>query len=1123
MKKWRRATLASVLAITGSAAVAAEEWKSQADPAAITVSGQARFTVLTPALLRLEWSPSSTFEDRASLTFVNRLLPVPKFTKESADGWLVIRTDELTLRYKEGSGEFKPDNLSIEFKSGDRVQTWRPGLKNEGNLRGTARTLDGVSGSCPLEPGLLSRDGWSLVDDSPRPLFTDDKPAWVTGRPAARHQDWYFFGYGRDYTRLLGDYTKVAGRIPLPPKFAFGVWWSRYWAYTADELKQLVQDFEANQVPLDVMVVDMDWHKEGWTGYTWDLKNFPDPQGFLEWMHERGLRVTLNLHPHEGVRAHEQIFPEFAKRMGVDAKSTQQIPFDCADPKYMDLYFKLLHHPLEKQGVDFWWIDWQQGAKTQVEGLDPLFWLNHRHWMDMLENPERAGQRPLIFSRWGDLGSHRYQIGFSGDTFCNWASLAFQPYFTATASNVAFAYWSHDIGGHQPGLVAPELYARWIQFGAVSPALRTHTTKNPAAERRIWKFPQPYFDVMREAFNFRYSMLPYLYTAARQSFDTGVGMGRPLYYAWPQLDDAYAHGESYMLGDDLLVTPVTQPGSALAHTTAVHMWLPPGDWVRWSTGEELQGPREIDLLVPLEETPIFVRAGAIIPRRTPAQRIAKVGRALVLDVFPGAEGHTRVYDDDGESINYEDQGFTWTPVVHRAVGADHAARQIVIGPVEGAFRGSDGELGYEVHFRDVWPAEKVLVNGAEVGAQSAATPKGWSYDPATFTVVVPVQGAAKDRIEVEVRWAADRRDRRPLAAGLRGRLAAIDALHSRLGLKFDEPSAWADANPAGADKYVDERINALLKAADEGKLAPAARDALMSALLQLTFDVVARPASDGGIDLAATLGTAPLGPGVKVESAELQLMPSPHWNIQGQTNWMLPALEPLHPASIQAHLLPAGEPQTSVVGAMLKLTTSHGAQTVRLDQPLLPSIGRWWVLGPFDAPQKDRLQQPFPPEAKVDLAATYPGKGGKTIGWTRFERAMTPDANLADEFFVEFHKVFGEQVYDAVAYGLVFIDVPADTPAFLAIGSDDGFAAWLNGAEVGRHDVGRAYTAREDRVPIQLKKGANTLLVKVSQGGGMWGFGVHIEDEAGRPLTSARTRLAPQADLSAEPKGAATP
>lgn len=144
--------------------------------------------------------------------------------------------------------------------------------------------------------------------------------------------------------------------------------------------------------------------------------------------------------------------------------SKQPIPFHIADKRFVKNYFELLHHSMEDQGVDFWWIDWQQGEKSEMKGLDPLPWLNHLHYMDS----GRRGTRNLIYSRWGGLGNHRYPIGFSGDTLVYWTALQFQPYMTATASNVLYGWWSHDIGGHMGGETEPELYARWVQFGALS-------------------------------------------------------------------------------------------------------------------------------------------------------------------------------------------------------------------------------------------------------------------------------------------------------------------------------------------------------------------------------------------------------------------------------------------------------------------------------------------------------------------------------------------------------------------------------------------------------------------------------------------------------------------------------
>src|SRR5690242_821142 len=550
-RKLRTAVLLACFLLVLSATAAAQD-NPVADPKAIVVDRHARFTVLTSQLLRLEWSETGAFEDHASLVFINRRLPVPGFKTSQADGWLTIDTGKLRLRYRSDDCEFRAENLEISVNLNGRTITWHPGIEDTGNLQGTIRTLDGVKGSTPLGQGLLSRDGWVVVDDSPNPLFDNSAWPWAMPRPSSGRQDWYFFGYGHGYKQALLDYTRVAGKIPLPPRFAFGTWWSRYWAYTDEEFVDLVRQFRQHEVPLDVLVIDMDWHPTfgvkwwenkkdpsghtlGWTGYTWNPLYFPDPGGFLSWVHKQGLKATLNMHPASGVQPFEQQYPQMARAMGIDPASNQYVKFDIADKRFATAYMNILHHPLEKLGIDFFWLDWQQEPDTSIPGLNNTWWLNYVHFADM----EREGKRPLLFHRWGGLGNHRYQIGFSGDTISVWESLAFQPYFTATAANVGYGYWSHDIGGHMPGEVSPELFTRWIQFGVFSPILRTHTTKNPESERRIWAYPEPYSDIMRDAYRLRYSLIPYIYTAAREAYDTGISMLHPMYYDYPEAPEAY--------------------------------------------------------------------------------------------------------------------------------------------------------------------------------------------------------------------------------------------------------------------------------------------------------------------------------------------------------------------------------------------------------------------------------------------------------------------------------------------------------------------------------------------------------------------------------------------------------
>ena len=629
----------------------------QANPDAIVTGPDVRFTVLTECLLRLEYCPDGRFEDRASQAFWFRAQPVPVFETRLADGVIEIETAQLLLRCDTNQPGFSSETLSITLKDTDVV--WRPGLEDPDNLRGTYRTVDAVNGCVPLEPGLVSRSGWALVDDSGSLVFND--ASWLEGRDAAPGaQDLYFFGYGSDYQGCLRDYARLTGNVPLIPRWILGNWWSRYHAYEQSELLALMDDFKAHEVPLSVCIVDMDWHitetgntSRGWTGYTFNPAYFPNPQRFFDEIHARGLKTALNLHPDSGVHPHEEQYPAMARRIGIDPASKEPVRFDIANPAFTMPYLELLHHPYEAMGVDFWWMDWQQGEESTLPGLDPLWMLNHVHFHD---DGRDGVKRPFIFSRWGGLGNHRYPIGFSGDSVSSWASLAFQPYYTATAANVGYSWWSHDIGGHYRDVPDPELQTRWAQFGVFSPIMRLHSTKGTFYERRPWAHGSAdAFQAIRDVMQLRHALIPYIYTAAWRNATETLPLVRPMYWDYPNAEEAYACPQQYMFGSELIVAPYTAPADPDVGLARQVVWLPEGDWYHFFTGEHFTGGAWHAVYGDLYDIPVFARAGAIVPL---GPRVGWGGvenpAALDVHIFAGADGAYTLYEDDGATVAYRD-------------------------------------------------------------------------------------------------------------------------------------------------------------------------------------------------------------------------------------------------------------------------------------------------------------------------------------------------------------------------------------------------------------------------------------------------------------------------------------
>ena len=607
-----------------------------------------RISFLTSQLVRFEYQPDGFFEDRPTTSVQNREFPAVKVAAHQGKNGLELDTEHLHIVYD--GKPFSKNGLcvSVKGKASAYQSTWRFG-ESFSSLGGTVRTLDGADGRVPVEDGLISANGFTLLDDSQSMILE------TNGRFLPREQketDFYFFGYGHDYRQCLKDYYRLSGAVPLLPRYALGNWWSRFHAYSQETYLALMERFEQEGVPLSVAVIDMDWHLtdvpygSGWTGYTWNKALFPDPRSFLAALHRKGMHVTLNLHPAGGVEPHEDAYRAMCKALGKDPESNLCIDFDAADDRFLKAYFDYLHHPLEDEGVDFWWIDWQQGKECAMEGLDPLWVLNERHYRDL----HKKGKRALILSRYAGPGSHRTPVGFSGDTIMSWASLSFQPEFTAMAANAGYPWWSHDIGGHMRGIRNDELAVRWLQFGVFSPILRLHSGKMVFASKEPWTYGREASRIMCDFLRLRHRLVPYLYTAAERTHRLGEALVRPMYHGWPEREEAYIVPNQYVFGQSLVVCPITQPTDPdlqMAKTTA---WLPDGRWYDFITGQMYTGDRMLCLWRPLEEYPVFAPAGAIVPLAD-SLRAEENPAELTLRVFGGASGQYDLYEDDGISLN----------------------------------------------------------------------------------------------------------------------------------------------------------------------------------------------------------------------------------------------------------------------------------------------------------------------------------------------------------------------------------------------------------------------------------------------------------------------------------------
>ncbi len=672
-----------------------------------------RVTVLQPRLFRIEQNAERKFRDEATQTVWFRDMPPQKVRFEQKRSSAVIETEccKLILR---------PVRADCRIVIGGKERK----IDNRGNLLGTYRTLDGFDGDynhdahekTELGTGVCSTTGVALFDDAASLTLGEDGEV---KRERGFGTDEYVFAYGQDFRAAVKALYLITGEVPMIPRYALGNWWSRYHAYTAEEYLTLLDRFGRERIPLAVATVDMDWHYSrfleqelgvpetgsftgvvggemlGWTGYTWNKNLFPDYRAFLRDVNGRGLKVTLNLHPASGVRYWEEAYPAMCAALGRKADGTP-VSFDIADPAFLNAYFKVLHKPYERDGVEFWWIDWQQGTQSELEGLDPLWSLNHYHYLDSALNHER----PLILSRYGGIGSHRYPIGFSGDTYATWKTLEFLPYFTATASNIGYTWWSHDIGGHVWGEMSGELYARFVQLGVFSPINRLHCCDFEVMTKEPWAYGNGTGLIAAEYLRFRHRLIPYLYTCAYRTHKEGLALVEPVYYRYGGLKRAYQYRRNFFFGSELFVAPVTDRREKDGFAR-IPLWFPEGHWTDIFTEDEYDipaGGADRVLLRELDDFPVFAGRGAILPLSDDEG----VGNPSRLCVW--------AYAGDGSFTMYEDgaAGEFFT----RFTASEEGNVQIFTISSEGEGSVIPADRTVEVHFRNIRSGEAVLfVNG----------------------------------------------------------------------------------------------------------------------------------------------------------------------------------------------------------------------------------------------------------------------------------------------------------------------------------------------------------------------------------------------------------------------------
>lgn len=1039
----------------------------------------ARFSVICDECIRIEWTPGADerswrFVDERSMFAAARPLPRRVTIADAAAGSpaVMISTSRCTLVFRPDGKPFHAGNLSAQIslptERGRRVAFWHAGDRNERNLGGTVETLDGVRGPVAIGEGLLARDGWQVIDDSHGHLLVDGWVAARTWRGIAKASvDWYLFAYGLDFGAALAALARVAGPVPTPRRAALGSWYSRYWPHTSAEFRGIVADYHQHGIPLDIMVLDMDWHsgsaRDRWTGWSWNRELLPDAEELVAWLHSQSLQVALNLHPADGVSADEDRYGAFMRAQGADPASRERLAFDAGNRPYMRALFEQVLVPLEEgereaggegpvrggeedgpgaeRGVDIWWLDWQQDRLVpSIPGLTNLAWLNRQFYQHSL----RGGRRGMNLSRWAGLhfGDHRHPLHFSGDAHTGWEMLAFQVPFTVAAGNAGCFYWSHDIGGHF-GPRIEECAARWCWFGALSAAMRLHSARTAALDRRPWICAEPFAAAMRSAFALRAELMPLIDAAAHECEDRSAPLLRPMYFAHAQHERAYRVHHQYMLGRDLLTAPITSPGLGPARIGATRLWFAPGcAWFNWFTHERFEPGMEAGVAAAIDETPLFVPGGVPILTREFSHRPASEPiEHLVIRLYPGEEGEVHVrelHEDDGDSLAYLRGEFRRTPVT--AAWREGGGLRVTIGPARGGFAGGPPRRAITLALGGVAAVGGVLIDGhpgdVEEDPRSGLFRVRIDTRPVDQEVIVE----ASCRVPSGDERARRNRDARSARAG---GLAGVGETAGLLGVRLAARwgiAAWAETD-AAAGVGVDGRARPdSVRICDP--FGSIASGAVRAELLERVGPREERRIGAYELDLhTGRAASVPL-PAAAIEEPPLGLRSS---------------------RAVRFSFVVGGESVVHEVCAETRV------------RPLTA----FSVRGPFAWDWRRPIaEQVYDPERA-------PGEPGRGEGWVRSQRG--------DKWPVDFRRSFPGA--KGVGYAATIVQSAEAQEAILQLDCGDKAEAWLNGTKILTLDGHDSGAQVEQGTRIRLVAGENVLLIKTNDGGGGWGFAATLDGE----------------------------
>jgi len=577
---------------------------------------------------------------------------------------------------------------------------------------------------------------------------------------------------------VLRRYTAWSGRAPRPPRWALGHHQSR-WSYASEaQVRRVARELRRRRIPTDAIHLDIDYMR-GFRVFTFHPRRFPDPKGLAAEMAQQGLRLVSIVDP--GVKADPdyEVFRRGRERRAFCIQEDGEVytlrvwPKESALPDFnrpeVRSWWAEEHRPLLDAGIAGIWNDmnepagWQADLRLgrlilpwrpqdtsrvrQADPADPERDVPHEHVRNLYGlqmcrataaalRAARPEARPFVLTRSGYAGIQRHAAVWTGDDTSTWGALRRSLPMLMGLSVSGVPFCGADIGGFAFSCT-PELYARWIQIGALSPFARTHSMWL-GRRQEPWRFGRRVEAVARAALELRMRLLPYLYALFAEAEASGAPVWRPLVWEFPGDPGCAGVDDQVMVGPALLAAPVVHKGAEERE-----LYLPPGTWLAWDDDARYVGPRRLRVAAPLERLPLFARAGAVVATQSPTLHTGeRPAEPLVLHVFPGGDGATTVIEDDGESTAYTRGEEARTPV--RLRGRAGGRLRLELGPREGSWDPGRRELAVVV--RGAPPPVGVWLDGAPLPSGDGAP--GWRHAEGRLRVRLPDDGAPR-ALEIE--------------------------------------------------------------------------------------------------------------------------------------------------------------------------------------------------------------------------------------------------------------------------------------------------------------------------------------------------------------------------------------